>query len=51
MLAKPFAIKMGDKKQLDVESLMETEGQQPLLQQGPIGDVNGNTMTQADLDG
>ena len=47
---------MGDQKQLDVESQMETiplypqltEGQQQL--QGPRDDVDGNKITQADLD-
>ena len=56
VLAKPFAIKMGDQKQLDVESQMEiiplypqlTEGQQQL--QSPRDDVDGNKITQADLD-
>ena len=44
MLAKPFVVKMGDLKQLDVESQMETT---PLH---PRDDVHGNKRSQADLD-
>ena len=48
VLAKPFAIKMGDQKPFDVESRMETipltEGQQER------DDVDGNKISQADLD-